>query len=174
MERGTIRRIATKWGARLAILAAIPAIIAATDAMVRPLPDGLFEEEKEERRIHAKDAGEGTEAWAQEVAWLVEAFDQGAFFIDARTRAAFTSGHVAGAVHLPFEAFHASAPPAVLDFLPRDQSLVIYCDGGDCDASHNVRRMLRTHGYTDLRVFEPGWPGIEDAGLPIVEGEGDW
>lgn len=158
-----------KWFTRLAILVVVPAVLAGADAMMRPLPPGLFDEEEEQR-----GAQEGPASWEEEVAWLLGAFDKGAIFIDARSRREYVAGHVAGSVHLPFEAFQAAAPPAVLDFLPQDHFLVIYCDGGDCDASRNVRRMLRTHGYTEMRIFEPGWAAIADSGLPIVEGEGDW
>ena len=112
---------------------------------------------------------------AAQLALMTELFESGAaFFIDARTRRDYLAGHLEGSIHLPFEVFLSAGRPPVLDMLPSDLHLVIYCDGGDCDASHKVAEMLGSFGYTHLEIFDPGWPALRDSGLPLSEGEGMW
>lgn len=158
-----------KWIFRGAVLLVVPVLFAVGHSMVRPLPESFG------KPSERKPAAERTiEEHEQDIAHLIEVFESGAaLFIDARTRREYRGGHLMGAVHLPFEAFLSGRPP-VLDMLPPEVPYMIYCGGGDCDASHNVREMLETFGYFEIEIFEPGWPAILDSGLPIVEGEGDW
>ncbi len=81
-----------------------------------------------------------------------------AVVIDARPAAQYEAGHIPFAIHLPFEAF-AGGRPGALDFYPPDQQFIIYCGGGDCDASEKVQIMLDAVGFPNSRVYRPGWPG---------------
>lgn len=96
-----------------------------------------------------------------------------AVFIDARNAEQYAAGHIPGALHMPPEAFHGGQiPPAVADgSLPRGPRLVIYCGGGDCDASKLVAIRLQGFGYSDVVVFQPGWTGWTAAALPAATGE---
>ncbi|MEO8377816.1 MAG: rhodanese-like domain-containing protein, partial [Candidatus Sumerlaeota bacterium] len=49
--------------------------------------------------------------------------------------------------------------------------IIIYCDGGDCDASHKVQTMLGQFGLNNTIVFDDGFPGWEKAGLEIETGD---
>lgn len=158
------------WGMKMGVFLLVPALFAAGHAMIRPLPEGFG---KKERRPAASERTE--EQYNEDVVRLAELHASGAaLFIDARTRREYREGHLEGAIHLPFEAFLSSGRPDVLDFMPPEIPYFVYCGGGDCDASHKVREMLETFGYFDVEVFEPGWPAIEEHGLPIVQGDGDW
>jgi rhodanese-related sulfurtransferase len=156
-----------QWGLRLAILMAIPGAVALADALVvrpvTPVPPAP--------RATASD---GTKMPSQNAITLTDLqafYDSGAgFFLDARPIAQFRAGHIPGAFHVDVDAFRQGRPPA-LDFLPTDTSIVIYCGGGDCDASHMVERMMRSHGYTELLIFEEGFPSWVAAGLPVEEGD---
>jgi len=96
--------------------------------------------------------------------------DNAAVFLDARNEEDYTAGHVPGSFWLPFSAFFSGKPPQLVNELPQDMPLVVYCEGGDCHASHQVAEMLLDFEFTDLRILEAGWPGWEEAGYPIEEG----
>ena len=40
--------------------------------------------------------------------------------------------------------------------LPKSKTIIVYCDGGDCDSSHKVGEILQTFGYKFF-IFEGGW-----------------
>jgi rhodanese-related sulfurtransferase len=167
----TARPVATIWAARIAVLLLVPAAIALADSFIRPIPPDLLARSATTRPAGSAPASSRSVDTSAAVEALVAAYNDGsALFVDARPAAEFRAAHLAGAFHLPFEAFLAGRP-AVLDFLPTDFPLIVYCGGGDCDASHQVERMLRTFGYQQVEIFEPGWPAILAAGLPTMAGE---
>ena len=101
-------------------------------------------------------------------AWL--AFQNKAPFLDARRSAEFTEGHIAGAWCAPvWEAdldarlitFKAARRPG-----PED-SIVIYCSGGDCHDSHLLAAKLLKEGYFHLLIYRDGYPGWVAQGHPI-------
>lgn len=81
-----------------------------------------------------------------------------AAIVDARLAEEFAEGRIPYAYNLPFGDF-LGGRPAVLDELDPAQLTIIYCGGGDCDASHKVERMLIEYGFTNVVVYLPGWPG---------------
>lgn len=107
----------------------------------------------------------------EDLAWAVARFNEGAAFIDARPRAQFLESHIQNAWSLPFEALLQGRPP-VLDFIDPNGLGIIYCGGGDCDASHKVMEMLQSFGYQKLIVFKPGLPAWQQAGHPVEAGPG--
>lgn len=98
-------------------------------------------------------------------------FEEGAVFVDARRRDEFEAGHIEGAVWLPAEQVaprwaeieHAIGMP-----------LVIYCEGGPCDASHNTAIRIEDLGMgfdpADIRIMGLGYAEWERAGLPTAGG----
>lgn len=96
--------------------------------------------------------------------------DSGAIFIDARLRDEFVAGHVAGAYLLPADMFRAPTPPAALQFIDRSATLIIYCGGGACDASHNTAFALMQAGYTKLHIMTDGYPAWQAAGHAVEDG----
>lgn len=84
-----------------------------------------------------------------------------AFFIDARELHDFQEGHLRGAIHLPSSAIYASIE-AVLSVVPDTSSrVIVYCGGGNCEASHNVAGALRSDfGYTNVWIYTKGWEEV--------------
>ncbi len=41
--------------------------------------------------------------------------------------------------------------------LPQDKKLLIYCDGGNCDASHKLAEIIISLGYTKVFIYSGGW-----------------
>lgn len=76
-----------------------------------------------------------------------ELFDQGqsqhnVYFVDARPARDYDGMHVAGAMHLPPEAFGGPAPRKATDFLP-GMTVVVYCHGANCTDSEAVMMRLQ-------------------------------
>jgi rhodanese-related sulfurtransferase len=91
--------------------------------------------------------------------------------VDARLTRQFEEGHIPGALSIPFEEM-ASGYPAALDTLPVEGPTVVYCDGGDCDASRNVASLLLELGYQNVTIFERGMESWTRAGFPVESGRG--
>lgn len=96
-------------------------------------------------------------------------FEQGAWFLDARSRDDFDAGTIEGAIWMP--AFHAStnAGQQDLDIIAPGETVVIFCTGGDCDASKNTQRRLALLQYDfDVRILGKGYIDWVEAGLPTA------
>lgn len=97
-------------------------------------------------------------------------YDAGiAAFFDARLPDEFEAGHIDGASFVNAGSFDAGIPMAV-EFVTPDQPIVIYCGGGECDASHNLAAILQQFGYSRLHIMVEGYPAWEAAGLPTAAG----
>ncbi len=99
-------------------------------------------------------------------------------FVDARNDRSYREGHVPGAY--PFDRFH---PERYLsELLPacaNARSVVIYCDGGDCEESEFAALALVEAGVpgANLLIFAGGWTEWSANGLLVEVGErnsGDW
>jgi rhodanese-related sulfurtransferase len=91
----------------------------------------------------------------------------GGVIVDARSPEQYAAGHIDGAVSLPLVEIDA----ALSDFIARvdkNRTLVIYCSGFGCPDSFDLGVRLIESGYTDVRVFEGGYPEWRDAGLPVA------
>ncbi len=91
-----------------------------------------------------------------------------AAFIDSRTFDKFRSGRILGAVNIPFEEDHTEDSLKSLTF-PLDKTLVIYCDGSDCQSSVLLAKVLHDRGFVSLKVFFGGWEEWLQEGLPIED-----
>jgi len=111
---------------------------------------------------------------AQDVIPLAEAqslWSTGAtFFLDARAPADYAAGHIANAFSLPVEDFDQRYP-AVAAMLTPDSSIVVYCDGLQCDLSHRLMVKLRQLGYRHVHVLVNGWTVWQTARLPTHKGD---
>lgn len=76
-----------------------------------------------------------------------------AAFVDARGEEEFTLGHVAGALHLP----PGDVPPATLDALKRNPTVVVYDGDPGGSMAEAVAMGLREMGVKDVRVLEGSW-----------------
>ncbi len=91
-------------------------------------------------------------------------------FFDARAPADYAAGHIALAYNLPAEAFDRFYP-RVAGLIAPDIPVVVYCDGEQCDLSHDVMRQLRTLGVTQARVLVNGWTVWQHESLAVHTGD---
>jgi len=84
--------------------------------------------------------------WGDHVLW-----------VDARSRAKYEKGHIPGAILLNEDEWN-KLTPAFLDAWDPDVPVIVYCDGGSCDASHAVADRLRSELKIEkVHVLKGGW-----------------
>jgi rhodanese-related sulfurtransferase len=87
--------------------------------------------------------------------------------VDAREPGEFAAGHIPGAINLPPGAFSGGIPDVVNQRLSRDLPMVVYCSGGNCDASKSVAMRLKDLGFAQTFVYEDGYTGWTTAGEAV-------
>jgi len=88
-----------------------------------------------------------------------------AFFIDAREENDYREGHIRGAILLPSSAVYERMDDVFGSGVQIGDKVIVYCGGGDCEASHNVADALRRDfGFTHVLVYTNGWAEIESSG----------
>lgn len=97
-------------------------------------------------------------------------FDAGAaLFVDAREAPDYATGHVPGAVNLPFD--ESITDPERLEKLDsRGKPIIVYCGGGGCEVSIQMAGTLIQAGHKKVLVYEGGYPEWETAKYPIASG----
>jgi rhodanese-related sulfurtransferase len=95
--------------------------------------------------------------------------DGGGFFIDARKPEDFQAGHILNALNLPEEEF-GEYFPKIAPMLSPESSIVVYCDGTECELSHRLQSQLRQQGYTNVHIIFNGWTLWSKAGYPVESG----
>lgn len=83
-------------------------------------------------------------------------------FVDAREVKDYAEGHLRGALHIPASAIYQNIG-RLLREVPTDSKtpIIVYCGGGDCEASHNVTDALsRDFHYENVAVYTKGWEEV--------------
>ena len=92
--------------------------------------------------------------------------EEEALFIDSRPKEAFQAGHIMGAVNIPFEEYKKENALDLI-FLPPEGTVVVYCDGSECNSSLELAKVLHRKGLLDIRIFFGGWVEWTREGLPV-------
>jgi len=100
--------------------------------------------------------------------------DGGAYFVDARLEHEFNESHIPYAMFLPAQRIRTRAGLDELSTIPPDITIVVYCVGGECDASHNTMMAMLNSGlgFTDIRIMGRGFIDWVEAGLPVEHEDG--
>lgn len=89
-----------------------------------------------------------------------------AVFMDSRSQEEFDAGHIAGALNIPLQENKSGLNSRLLPY-PSDRTLVVYCEGGDCQTSIALAKLFQTQGFRDIRVFSGGFAEWSASGLPL-------
>jgi rhodanese-related sulfurtransferase len=89
-----------------------------------------------------------------------------ALFIDSRPEEDFQTGHILGAVNIPFEEYKKEKAFDLI-FLPPEGTVVVYCDGSECNSSLELAKVLHQKGLIDIKIFFGGWVEWVREGLPV-------
>jgi rhodanese-related sulfurtransferase/DNA-binding transcriptional ArsR family regulator len=81
--------------------------------------------------------------------------------LDVRPEDEFASGHLPGAINIPFTELEQR-----LSELARDQEVVAYCRGSKCVLSPNAVAILQAKGI-QARFLQDGFPSWKAAGLDV-------
>lgn len=92
-----------------------------------------------------------------------------ALFLDARSKEFFDTGHIKGAKNLPWHEVDDYFIEIVND-LDRNTRIITYCDGENCDLSHELALFLKQMGFQNTQVLVNGWTVWQESNLS-VEGE---
>jgi rhodanese-related sulfurtransferase len=93
-----------------------------------------------------------------------------ALVLDARLPEDYAAGHIPGAFNLSVDRYE-TAYPALADTLKSAARLIVYCDGGDCELSHDLASMLKEQGHAAVQLFADGISGWIEAGKELKEGK---
>lgn len=98
-------------------------------------------------------------------------FEAGTLFIDSRTLEQFNQGHILGAYHLSTVELEAGQATEILSLLTPDTHYVLYCDGGECEASENLAQRLED-AFPLYHIMKDGFPAWQAAGYDIEVPDG--
>ncbi|MFN3871945.1 MAG: rhodanese-like domain-containing protein [Ignavibacterium sp.] len=96
-------------------------------------------------------------------------YKQGVKFIDARMPDEFIEGHIKGALNIPFDGDESYRD--ILRNIKKDEILVTYCSGTECDLSILLGDELFERGYKKVYIFFGGWNDWLEKGYPVSKGE---
>lgn len=96
-------------------------------------------------------------------------YKQGVKFIDARMPDEFIEGHIKGAINIPFDGDESYRE--ILKKISKDEPIVTYCSGTECDLSILLGDELFEKGYKKVYIFFGGWNDWLEKGYPISKGE---
>ncbi len=91
-------------------------------------------------------------------------------FLDARNPEDFAGGHIEGALNMPHSRLSGGdgLDEMAMYATPGDGTLlVVYCTGGDCEASEDAAILLEAAGYDNIAIMADGYDAWHDAGLPV-------
>lgn len=93
-------------------------------------------------------------------------------FIDARPQYQYIEGHIPYAYLVPVDSIDHGRLGDMMDFggVDPSQRIVVYCEGGSCDASKLVALTLQDMGFTRIHIDMDGFPAWEAAGYEIETG----
>jgi rhodanese-related sulfurtransferase/uncharacterized membrane protein YphA (DoxX/SURF4 family) len=81
--------------------------------------------------------------------------DDNFIFVDVRSESEYESGHVKGAAFIPLHEIEDR-----LAELPKDKSILVYCNGSSCNRSGAAARVLVANGYK--KVYDLTGKGIDE------------
>lgn len=110
-----------------------------------------------------------TEPRAIKIDLAYKLFKQGIKFIDARMPDEYAAGHIKGAYNIPFDGDESYRK--ILDNFSKDEIIVVYCGGTDCDLSIYLGNEIFEKGFKRVYVFFGGWNEWLQNNYPISKNE---
>jgi rhodanese-related sulfurtransferase len=96
---------------------------------------------------------------------VLEFLEQGgAFIVDAREDHEYSVSHFKVAIHIPASDAYNQVGKLMEAGAQVNDPIIVYCGGGDCEASHNVATALRENDFQRVYIYENGWKEVEASG----------
>lgn len=87
--------------------------------------------------------------------------------IDTRSKEEYEEAHIINAINIPEKQFEKVAPELIKE---KDKMLIFYCSGVKCGKSKRTAKIAESMGYTNLVIYNEGFPVWEERGLKVVAG----
>ena len=93
-------------------------------------------------------------------------------FIDARPQYQYIEGHIPYAYLIPVDSIDQGRLGDMMEIggVDPSQRIVVYCEGGTCDASKLVALTLQDMGFTRIHIDMDGFPAWQAAGYEVETG----
>ena len=89
--------------------------------------------------------------------------DKSILVVDTQPQKVYKMGHIKGAVNFPWEMDLQTS-----ENLPRDKTLILYCDCQEEEDSIDVARQLKEKwGYENIKLLKGSWSQWKELGYPI-------
>ena len=99
----------------------------------------------------------------EELKKLIESGDQTILIVDVQPKGAYDLGHVKGAINFPWAMNLKSHGN-----LPRNKTLILYCDcSHEEDSTDVATQLMEKWGYANIKLLEGGWSQWLKAGYPM-------
>lgn len=107
------------------------------------------------------------------IATAFEEWEAGTLFIDARRTKSYVEGHIPGSISIsPWESGREEKVARLAGDEPHEAPVVIYCTRSkDCEDSEMIASDLKKFEFSNLMVFQGGFPVWQEQEKPIAEGE---
>ena len=92
-------------------------------------------------------------------------FDDGVIFVDVRKDSDWEAGRVPDAIHIELKKVYS--PETLGEEIPKDQKVVIYCNGEKCMRSSKACAKAVEWGFTQVYYYRDGFPAWKAAGYPV-------
>ena len=87
-----------------------------------------------------------------------------ALFIDARHFFDYRRGHIRSAINIPLADIDNRSE--TIASLPKDRTIVVYCDAAECNSSIELAAKLYERGFGGVKIFFGGWQDWTSHNLP--------
>ncbi len=87
--------------------------------------------------------------------------------IDTRSKEEYQEAHIINAINISEKQFEQMAPEIIKG---KDKMLIFYCSGVKCGKSKRTAKIAQKMGYTNLAIYNDGFPVWEERGYKIVPG----
>jgi rhodanese-related sulfurtransferase len=92
----------------------------------------------------------------------IESGEKSILIVDVQPKGAYNLGHIKGAINFPWAADLKSPGD-----LPRDKTLILYCDCPNEEDSQDAANQLNEKwGYSNIKLLERGWSNWRKMGYP--------
>jgi rhodanese-related sulfurtransferase len=171
------------------IILAVSIVLGFTVNFISPNGVALVEDYSERFKIDETAIGEGNEDVKPEREYTKEGFvkpqnistetaknlfDKKVLFIDGREAEEFKTGHIQGAINIPYKEFDAMSREEKLERtkdLDMEATIVCYCGGGDCEISIDLAYEMAKIGFNELKIYLGGYLEWTAAGYPTEKSE---
>lgn len=143
-------------------------IIVKNDSLVIPQSSDSTHHKNEEQKNVKQQVNAFTKPLAIKIDKAYQLYKQGVKFIDARMPDEYEEGHIKGAINIPFDGDESYRD--ILKTISKDELLVTYCSGTECDLSILLGDELFEKGYKRVYIFFGGWNDWVERGYPISKG----